>query len=150
MTGTVASTAPILSHGPDGRHRRPARYGGRAIWAVENRVLDRTILGSKHLLREPPAIAFDAHEYSRLRPQFDMIMVRDRESGLVYSLTADEFDRLRQRLDRGHGLQFYVELCHWQVTFAEGGQLGFDLKTAPGGVHDGPSQAGAPSRGGAA
>jgi len=109
--------------------REWARLGNRHLWAVEpeGRVLRRIIRGSKHLLRQPPAISFDADWYCRYRRHFDSIVVEDVESGIIYSIDGADFDRLKERLDRGHGLQDYVRLGYWHQERAEGHQLALAL-----------------------
>jgi len=108
----MSTNAIIAEH----RTSRIARFDGRVAWVIDGRVLRRTIDGSRHLLRQPPAIAFDAAEYQRLRREFDRIAVKDRESGIIYRITASDFDAKRELLDRGYGLQYYVCLEHWQTT----------------------------------
>lgn len=127
--GTIAPTKGILPR-PSREQEPPPPpwFNGRPSgWRVEDRVLRRTIAGSKHLLRCPPAISFDAHAYVRLRPCFDHIEVTDREGGLVYTIAAAEFDRLAERLDRGHGIQLFVRLEEWTVEPLEGHQLALTL-----------------------
>jgi len=92
----------------------PQRNG--YAWGVDRGRLERNIYGSRHLLRQPPAIAFDATEYERLRREFDRIEVKDRESGIIYRIAASDFDAERELLDRGYGLQYYVRLEYWQTT----------------------------------
>jgi hypothetical protein len=108
----MSTNAIIAEH----RTSRVARFDGRVAWVVDCRALRRTIDGSRHLLRCPPGIAFDATEYERLRGEFDRIEVKDRESGIIFRITASEFDARRELLDRGYGRQYYVRLEHWQTT----------------------------------
>ena len=109
----------IIADHTDMRTRRPARLNGKCVWAAENGTLERTIVGSRHLLRQPPGIAFDAAEYERLRHQFNRIEVKDREKGLIYTLAASDFDAHREPIDRGHGRQYLVRLEHWKATQGE-------------------------------
>ncbi len=40
----------------------------------------------------------------------------DSESGLVYTVSALTFDRLKGTLDRGYGKQDFLTLGHWQCS----------------------------------
>ena len=119
-----APTMGILSPSRDERIPPSPYFNGRASgWRIKERTLVRSIRGSKHLLRHPPAIAFDANAYERLRPWFDDVRVEDRESGLAHLIPATEFDEHSNKLDRGFGLQFYVELDFWMQERIVGHQF---------------------------
>ena len=115
----MRSTAPraIIAPSPAPSDLRVA---ARLGWRIEARILRRDIRGSKHLLRQPPALAFDAWTFQRLRAHFDGIEVQDTEEGVVYRIGAHDFDRFAERLDRGHGLQDYVRLEHWERRQKDG------------------------------
>lgn len=125
----VSTVVPLRIVSPPDVFTLAARLG----WRVEGRVLRRTIRGSRHLLREPPALAFDADTFQRLRPAFDIVEVLDREAGILYRIDAEDFDRFKERLDRGHGLQDFVRLQHWRREMAEGHQLALGLFAATAG-----------------
>jgi hypothetical protein len=61
-------------------------------WRLDGRTLVRSIDGSRHLLRHPRAIAFDADAYEELRDRFNDLAVFDREAGITYRTWAHNFD----------------------------------------------------------
>lgn len=97
---------------------------GRRVVKVENRVIGylkgnafiKTVIGSKHQLRKPPAWAIDAETYEReIRPSAAELVIIDKESGITYSASVQTFDRLKGELDRGFGRQYFLTLKHWEV-----------------------------------
>jgi hypothetical protein len=58
-----------------------------------------------------------------MRRDFDRLEVEEVESGLSYTIDGAEFDRLAQRIDRGHGVQFYLPLKHFRAERREGSQM---------------------------
>lgn len=110
--------APTFLRGADGKV-----YG-----SLVHRTLQKRVQGSKHLLRQPPAIAIDARLYDAYRTRFDAIEVVDTETGRVYRLPAERFDALRFELERGYGRQYAVPLHSWQTDTPEPSeQLGLGL-----------------------
>lgn len=85
-------------------------------WQLNNRTLFRELNGSMHLLKVPPAIAFDAARYDDLRSGFDSIRVFDRESGETYACQAATFDRHRALCERGFGRQYFMALSRWSIN----------------------------------
>ncbi len=82
-------------------------------WRLNGRTLYRDLDGSRHFLRVPPAIAFDAAAYDELRDDFDNIEVLDRSAGRRYRISADSFDAHRGIANRGFGIQYFVTFKHW-------------------------------------
>ena len=91
-----------------------ARHNGRTVFVVDARVLKKDISGSRHLLKQPPAIAVDADEYDSRRWAFDSLEIFDKETSVTYSISVESFDRYRKELDRGFGRQYYVVLGRWR------------------------------------
>lgn len=99
-------------------------YGGRIIGTSDGVVFRKTIKGSLHLLRCPPAIAIDAEAYDiEIAPSHQRIEVYDMEAGRTYSASIETFDSLKGELDRGFGRQYFVTLNHWHVEGNGDGQL---------------------------
>ncbi len=88
---------------------------GKVYGVIENRTLKKRIVGTKHFLRKPPAIAIDADLFQRYRAEFDTIEVQDVETGAVYRLSARSFEALAFPLERGYGQQLAVVLSRWRV-----------------------------------
>ena len=91
-----------------------ARHNGRIVFVVDGQVLKKDISGSRHLLKQPPAIAIDLDEYDARRPAFDLLEVFDKETGVTYSISAESFDSYRVPFDRGFGRQYFVVLGRWR------------------------------------
>lgn len=91
---------------------------GKLIGTIdtERRELVKRVVGSKHFLHTPRAIAIDAALYDANRHRFDMIRVEDTESGVVYVAHASHFDTWRIVLDRGYGRQYALLLSKWCVV----------------------------------
>lgn len=106
----------------------PLRSGcvNRLGWRIEGRTLSRTIR-DKHQLHTPPALAYDAAEYDRLRPDIDDLRVDNAESGGRFTISAAAFANCREFLDRGYGPQWFVRLEHWTQEPLPGHQLALDL-----------------------
>jgi len=104
-------------------------YGaqGKIRGVIENRILRKTICGSLHLLRKPPAIALDARMYDRYRPYFDEIEITDTETGTVYRAGAPYFDKRRFVIERGYGKQYALPLSCWSVERPNEPQLRLEL-----------------------
>ena len=102
-----------------GKSLSPSEEGG-IIWVngkpvarIENRSYIKTVSGSRHFLRVPPAIAFDADTWDAYR-----------------SLTADQFDSKRFEIDRGFGRQYAVVLDAWDIRLPDATKLPPDLGDA--------------------
>ena len=91
-----------------------ARHNGRTVFVVDGRVIKKDISGSRHLLKQPDAIAIDGDEYDSRRTTFDSLNIFDKETGVTYGISAESFDRYRVPFDRGFGRQYYVVLGRWR------------------------------------
>lgn len=88
---------------------------GKVYGVIENRTLKKRLAGTKHFLRNPPAIAIDADLFQQYRAEFDTIEVQDVETGVVYRLSAKQFESWCWELERGYGKQYAVLLSRWRV-----------------------------------
>ena len=75
---------------------------GRHVGDVENGVFKKTISGSRHILRKPPAIALSVESLERaeLAGACD-IQIKDIESGRVYACTVEHFRKYSFPIQRG-------------------------------------------------
>lgn len=92
-------------------------------------VLRKNFDASRHMLRKPKAIAWEAAIIDQaLAAGAHAIEVTDRETGDKYKMTMPEFRRLCFTVDRGFGRQLAVELRHWTKNGAhEPVQLAFQV-----------------------
>lgn len=101
----------------DGRsrpHFTPIRVQGRVVGQVEGRTFRKTVRGSKHRLRRPPAWALDVaslDEAEALGARF--VEIHDVESDLLYRASIADIRQWGFVLDRGHGLQIALRLEFW-------------------------------------
>jgi len=102
--------------------RRPIRaYDGRIIGFSDGVVFKKTVEGSKHLLKCPPAIAIDAVAYENdIAPTHERIEVKDVETDRLYSISIEAFERNKEEMDRGHGRQYFVRLRYWRCESRNG------------------------------
>ena len=102
--------------------RKPIRsYDGKVIGSSDGVVFRKTIKGSLHILRCPPAIAIDAYAYEQeIKPTHERIEVLDIESNRAYTISIDSFERNKEELDRGHGRQVYARLRFWRCDSRNG------------------------------
>jgi hypothetical protein len=87
---------------------------GRVVATVDGDCLKKQLDGSKHLLRKPPGIAFDADILEAAeRAGAVRVEVRDRETGITYRSTLADFWTHGVKLDRGFGLQVCLPFGFW-------------------------------------
>jgi len=92
---------------------------GQATASIVGDLLRKTI-GAQHVLRNPPAIAFDAeHIQAAEEAGVKRMMVRDRDTGAVYRVSFEAFQAKSFEVNRGFGQQRALALRHWQI---EGGE----------------------------
>lgn len=91
--------------------------GSRVVGEVSGGVFKKTVSGSVHFLRKPPAIALDVDSIRQAREYGAVgIQVTDRETGREYSCDLGHFDRHSFALNRGFGDQRALPLDRWVVT----------------------------------
>lgn len=87
---------------------------GRNIANVRGKWLYKTISGSKHILRHPPAICWDV---SSLKQAADLgvefVRVIDRETGRVYETHLETLRNYGFQINRCHGEQWAMMLDKW-------------------------------------
>lgn len=106
------------------------RLNGKIIGRLEDGILSKHVRGSCHMLIRPRSWALDAEAFDKeVKPNATKIIIRDKETGLKYHCSVENFDRLKGELDRGFGRQYFLTLNHWemrgngyhQLSFWEGG-----------------------------
>lgn len=94
----------------------PIYCNGRAIGKVSGRTFAKSIVGSKHLLRRPPAIAFDRSTLRDARAAGALaVAVTDRETGRTYRATIDAVETHGFPVHRGFGDQVALTLDRFEV-----------------------------------
>ncbi len=87
---------------------------GKIIANLKGDTLYKTVKGSIHMLRRPPAWALDlailneAEKAGAVRVQ-----VTDRETGTIYRATVEHIREAGITIDYGHGLQIALPLAGW-------------------------------------
>ena len=75
---------------------------GRHVGVVENGIFKKTITGSRHILRKPPAIALSVESLQQAEHAgADEINITDIETGCVYACTVEHFKGYSFPLQRG-------------------------------------------------
>jgi hypothetical protein len=110
----------IMHQTPTRRNQTiPIYIAQRVIGVVAGATFHKTISGSKHMLRRPPAIAF---ERCTLRDAAaagaTCAAILDRETGTTYAISFETIDRHSFPVLRGHGDQVAVTLEHWSMNGA--------------------------------
>lgn len=96
---------------------QPIYAQGKVVGQVANGVFVKSIVGSKHILRKPRAIAFDvrslrdAQDYGATR-----VAVQDIENGTVYAASIKEIMEHGFTLDRGFGKQVALPINKFQIS----------------------------------
>jgi hypothetical protein len=91
--------------------------GSKVIGRVKGDTFYKSIKGSVHMLRKPPAIAISLDALDQAEAAGAVkIKVTDQESGTTYGARI-EFIRERGVIfDRGYGEQIYLALAGWTKT----------------------------------
>lgn len=93
---------------------------GKIIGDLENGVFTKSVAGSKHQLRTPPAWAVDKSAYERyLRGACQTMIVNDTETGLRYEVSFAMFEARKGLLNRGFGQQYFLPLHYWHIITKE-------------------------------
>jgi hypothetical protein len=97
----------------------PVYIGQRVIGVVSGDTFHKSILGSKHILKRPRAIAFDR---STLRDAAaagaTCAAILDRETGTTYTISFETIHTYSFPVFRGHGDQVAVTLDRWAINGA--------------------------------
>jgi len=92
----------------------PIFVGSKVVGKVCWDTFKKIIIGSKHLLRKPLAIAFDIaslHDAERAGARW--VEVKDKETGIVYKVTIERIWEYDFKLNRGYGNQIALPLEYW-------------------------------------
>lgn len=96
--------------------KRPVKVNGRAIGWLAGDTFYKSVIGSKHKLRQPPAWAIDAEAFSReVKPNAAKIVVIDKEADVEYCASMETFVRHSFRFNRGFFDQYALPLQYWQT-----------------------------------
>lgn len=89
---------------------------GRAVGRITGRTFAKTITGSKHLLRQPPAIAFDRSTLRDARAAGAVVVaVTDAETRRTYRATIDDIETHGFAVRRGYGDQVALPIERFEV-----------------------------------
>ncbi len=92
-------------------------FDNKTIGKSNGRIFKKTIRGSIHLLRKPPAIAIDADAYDKhIAFSHQLLEIYDSETNRLYTSSTEDFNLHRIEFDRGHGKQYALAMNHWHVT----------------------------------
>ena len=106
------------------KEQMPIKAQGKIIGFLKGSQFVKTVLGSKHKLRFPPAWAIDAAAYEKdVRNKAREILITDKETGLKYRTSVEEFEAFKRELDRGFGRQYFLPIKYWAVEKTEEEQL---------------------------
>lgn len=97
-------------------NRKVVKIENKIIGCLEGNKFIKSVLGSKHQLKYPPAWAIDSNAFdTEIKPNATAMVVIDKEKDIKYFVSTDSFDRLKGTLDRGFGRQYFLTLNYWQV-----------------------------------
>jgi len=108
-----AAGNPSRTHSTTG----PVYAQGRVVGEVRGGVFCKTVRGSAHMLRRPPAWALDLGsllQAEKLGARW--VHITDIETGNCYRATIEQIRRYGLTFDRGHGRQIGLPLDRWTVT----------------------------------
>ena len=99
------------------KQNRPIFSGTRVIGLVSGDIFKKTIIGSKHFLRMPPAIAFDVSTLEDAeRAGATTVEVIDKETSVIYRTSIYTIWKMGKRFNRGHGNQIFLPICNWSIN----------------------------------
>ena len=119
----VASSTPIIPQCEiNTRPNNAVTDHGRAVGYVRGNCLYRKMVGSKHILKNPPAIAIAVEALKQaIRAGAEIVLILDTESGLKYSCNVFDFNTKALLIDRGgYGEQMALPLGFWTITDPHG------------------------------
>jgi len=101
---------------------------GKPVASLNGHTLTKRVRSSRHMLRRPPALAFDAAILEQARQDgASVVEILDVETGRIYRAAIDAFELHGFRLNRGFGEQVGLALCYWRVEAAGVKQLALEL-----------------------
>jgi hypothetical protein len=91
--------------------------GSKVIGRVKGDTFLKSIKGSKHMLRKPPAIAISIDALDQAQAAGAVrVKVTDQESGTTYTATIEHLREDGFEFDRGYGPQIGLVLDGWSRT----------------------------------
>ena len=89
---------------------------GKVIGYIENETFIKEVLGSKHKLRCPPSWCISAYAFeNEIKPNVTQIIVRDKESDIIYQTSIDNFVEHCFEIQRSSfEKQLALTLNYWQ------------------------------------
>jgi len=101
---------------------------GQVVASLKGHTLTKRVRGSRHMLRRPPALAFDAAILEQARQDgASVVEILDVETGRIYRAAIDAFELHGFKFNRGFGEQVGLALCYWRVEAAGVKQLALEL-----------------------
>lgn len=121
----VAHTEAAVKERHDALRRTPIYVRNRTVGHVIGTTFHKTIRGSVHLLRRPPAVAFDISTLEDARQAgASQVEVSDSDTGAVYRAPMHLILDKGTRFNRGYGEQVYLTLANWvRPDLGQGEQL---------------------------
>ena len=96
--------------------RKDIYVGRKVVGYVEDGIFFKSVQGSKHFLRKPPAICFDVSTLNTARSSWaTQVRVYDKESGLVYVAPLENIERYGFKFNRGFGNQIGLVMEQWET-----------------------------------
>lgn len=93
---------------------------GITVAQIQDKKLSKTIIGSRHLLRNPPAIAFDVHIVNEaVQSGVEEVTVWDEEAEIRYQTSMDNFCKYKLYVNCGHGPQYAPPIHRWLAVAAK-------------------------------
>jgi hypothetical protein len=106
------------------KDKKPVRVNNTVIGYIQNSQFIKSVDGSKHMLRCPPAWAIDAEAFdNEIKSHVSEIIIQDRETGNRYITSVLNFDKRKKAIERGFGKQYYLPLSDWKVEQSNSQQL---------------------------
>lgn len=103
-------------YSPEPVKTTPITVGKRTVAHVVGESLNKTIDGERHMLKRPPAIAFDEAVIEQaVQLSAKKIHVVDMRNRKNYDCTMDTFMEYCKVFDRGYGKQLYLVLAYWGI-----------------------------------
>lgn len=104
----------------NGRHKQEGvpiyTSKGNEIGRVVNGVFYKRVRGSKHMLRRPPAWAFDVVSLKQAeRAGARLVTVIDAESGAEYTTPLPRIWERGREFNRGYGDQIFMVISDWDT-----------------------------------
>jgi hypothetical protein len=116
---------PMLISNCNTDRKRVIRLRGKVIGVIEGNTFTKSVHGSKHQVRSPPAWAIDADIFdNEIQPNCTQILIVDRETNKRYRTSVDTFDNKKKEIERGYGKQYLLTLNHWNIEIDGEIQLG--------------------------